>query len=78
MIIKKHTEFKLNNKMFYSESNIDTDYDGYLVIDFMSMTTYPNVDAMPVKQLVCKTLEEKYMIESTFVVMGGVKDICLI
>lgn len=78
MILKKHTEFKINNKLCYSESNIDTDYEGYLVIDFNSMTKYPNIDALPVKQLMCKTLEEKYMIENSFMVIGGIRDICLI
>lgn len=77
MIIKKHTEFKLNNKLCYSEDIVDTDYDGYLVIDFVSMTKYPNVNALPVKQLVYHDLEEKYMIKETFLIIGGVKDICL-
>ena len=78
MIIKKHTEFKVNNKLCYSEDIVDTDYKGYLVIDFVSMTTYPNVDALPVKQLVYRNIKEQYMIKDTFIIIGGVKDICLI
>lgn len=78
MVIRKHTEFKVKNKLFYSEDIIDTDYDGYLAIDLVSMTKYPNVDALPVKQVIAKTLEEEYMIKNTFLIVGGVKDICLI
>ena len=79
MIIPKLKEFKINNKLVYSEFDIDLSIvNSYLVIDFTSMTKYPNVNALPAIQLIYNIFEDKQIIKNNFVILGGVKDICLI
>lgn len=81
-MINALTEFKINNKICYSHYPIKLSNEpgkcSVIVVDFDSNSNYNNIDAIPVLQFVYETLQEKYIIDTNCIVIGGTEDICLI